>query len=153
MVIGLGTPERGDDAAGLEAARLLAPLAPAGTRVLALPGQTAELLDLWTQAPLAVVIDAVVSGAAPGTIHRVDGRNGRLRGASYRRSTHDIGLADIVALGRALDRLPQRLVIVGIEVQSCSVGAGLSALVRRGVRQAVGAVLTELATPENVAPG
>lgn len=144
LVAGLGAEGRRDDAAGLEAARHLARRVPPGTEVRVLPGRAVDLLEAWAGAPLAVVVDAVLSGAAPGTLHRLDGLEAALPGPSRRRSTHDLGLAAVVRLGRSLGLLPARLVIVGIEAGEVSAGRGLSAPVRRGVRRAVQQVLCEI---------
>jgi len=143
-VAGLGVDDRRDDGAGLEAARYLARLSPAGADVLVLSGRTADLLDAWAGAPLAVVLDAVRSGAAPGTLHRLDGLSLPLPDLPRRGSTHDLGLAATVELGRALGLLPERLVILGIEAEDVSPGRGLSPAVHRGVRRAVHEALAEL---------
>jgi hydrogenase maturation protease len=144
IVIGLGATDCGDDAAGLEAARRLASICPKDARVVSVAGQPSALLDLWSEASLVVVIDAVISGAPPGTVRRLDGLAGPLPGGR-RASTHDLGLADVVELGRALGRLPERLVILGIEAGDCSPGAALSPAVQEGVHGAVGLALAELA--------
>lgn len=145
VVAGLGDDDRRDDGAGLEAARQLRRRAPLGVRVLVLPGRTLDLVEAWAGASLAVVIDAVVSSAPPGTVHRVDGLSGAPLPRPAHRSTHDLGLADVLELGRALGWLPERLVILGIEVGDLSVGRGLSRAVRRGVERAVHLALGEVA--------
>lgn len=146
LVVGLGSPDRSDDAAGLEAVRLLALLAPPDVRVAALPGREADLLDLWTGAPLAVVIDAVSSGAPPGTVHRLDALGDVLPVSPPHPSSHGLGLGEIIALGKVLGQLPDRLVVVGIEAARFGPGRGLSAPVRRGVLRALEVTLLELHT-------
>jgi hydrogenase maturation protease len=119
VVIGIGNAARGDDAAGLIAARRLGGLEHEGDPVV--------LLDLWGDADLAVVIDAVSSSAAPGTIHRFDATASPL--PTYLRSsssTHAIGLAEAIELGRALGRLPARLIVFGIEGERFEAGTGIS---------------------------
>ena len=69
-IIGVGNDWRGDDAVGLVAARCLR-ASVSGVRVLELDGDPGTLLDAWASAGEAIVIDAVRSGAAPGTIHRL----------------------------------------------------------------------------------
>ena len=114
LLIGLGNDARGDDAAGLEVARRLRG-AP-GVHVMELGGDPLALLDAWDGASSVVVVDAVRSGAPAGTVHRLDAReaplSAALGGAS---STHAVGLADAIELARALGRLPERLVVLGIE--------------------------------------
>ena len=51
--------------------------------------------------------------------------------------THALGIAHAVAVARALDRLPQRLVVVGIEADDTGFGDGLSPRVAAAVAQAV----------------
>ena len=91
VVICLGNDLRGDDGAGLEVARLLRPLLPAHVALLESDGDPAEIVDAWAGAPLAVVVDAVVSGAPPGTVHHQAGLDAR---AGSRPSSHALGLAD-----------------------------------------------------------
>ncbi len=126
VVIGVGNPWRGDDGVGAAVAREVA--ARLGRRdprpeveVVEVDGEPARLVELWADRDLAVVVDAVVSGAAPGTVLRGDAthRGGPDLGPAPTRSrvggSHAVGIADAVALGRALGRLPARLVAVGVE--------------------------------------
>lgn len=145
VVVGLGTDGRGDDAAGLEVADRVAARVPTGVQVHRVPGCELTLLDLWRDAPLAIVIDAAASGALPGTVHHVDAMAGPLGRPVPRTSSHAFGLPDVIELGRALDRMPQRLVVIGIEVERVSSGAGMSPAVWGGVLQAVRLVEAELA--------
>ncbi len=115
LVIGIGTPDHGDDAAGLLVAeRVRAATSPRTVTVRELVGDQLGLLDLWTGAREVYVIDAVRSGAPPGTVYRFDGVE-HLTSQFAGRGTHDFGLADVVALARALGELPARLVGYGIE--------------------------------------
>jgi hydrogenase maturation protease len=129
LIAGVGNDWRGDDAAGLVAARRLRELLP-GVRVVEIVGDASALLDAWDGAALAIVIDAVRSGAPPGTIHRLDGGPAA---ALRLGSTHAIGLAETIELGRTLDRLPARLELYGIEGARFDTRAELSPSVARAV--------------------
>ncbi|HET9738341.1 MAG TPA: hydrogenase maturation protease [Solirubrobacteraceae bacterium] len=133
MVIGIGNAARGDDAAGLITARRLGGLEHEGDPV--------ALLDVWREADVAVVIDAVSSGAAPGTVYRFDATAAplpaQLRGSS---STHALGLAEAIELGRTLGRLPRRLIVYGIEGERFEAGAELTPAVAAAVEAVAGAV-------------
>ena len=126
LVIGLGNAARGDDAAGLIAARRLGGLEHEGDPL--------ALLDLWEGAELALVIDAVSSGAEPGAIHRFDAGAGplpvRMRSST---STHAIGLGEAIELARALGRLPARLTVYGIEGERFGAGTALTPAVEAAV--------------------
>ena len=53
-------------------------------------------------------------------------------------STHGLGLAEAIELGRALGRLPARLVVYAIEGQGYATGAPLSPPVARAAEEVVG---------------
>ena len=101
-------------------------------RVLLADGDAAGLLAAWDGEPSVLLLDAVRTGAPPGTVHRVDARAaplpGRLAGRLARggASTHGLGAAAAVDLGRALGRLPASLVIYGVEPEAVEHGAPLS---------------------------
>jgi hydrogenase maturation protease len=105
-------PNRGDDAAGILMARRLA---ERGIETVQHRGGILDLIEIWGTADCVVVVDAVLSGAAPGTLHIRDALTPELRNDVFRSSTHAFGLADAVNLARALDRLPEKLTIYGIE--------------------------------------
>jgi hydrogenase maturation protease len=121
-VIGFGNEWRGDDGVGIEVARRV------GGRVL--EGEPIALVDVLDGDDEVVLVDAVSSGAPAGTLFRFDAGSeplpAPLFGAS---STHALGLAEAVELARSLGRLPQRVVVYGIEGESFAFGKGLSAAV------------------------
>jgi hydrogenase maturation protease len=133
LVIGVGNATRGDDGAGVVAARRMG----AKGLVASAPFQ---LMELWAGADDVVVIDAARSGEPPGTIHRFEVRSQELPIDVLGGSTHAIGVAEVVELARALDRLPARLTVYGIEVGGLSHGNALSPQ----VEAAVGTVVAEL---------
>jgi hydrogenase maturation protease len=145
LVVGVGNDLRGDDAAGLEVARRVRLAAPAGVEVVEASGDGAALIDAWQNAALAVVVDACVSGAEPGTIRRFEAARAPLPAVLASRSTHAFGLAEAVEMARALGRLPDRLVVFAIEGRDFAAGAPLSPAVARAVAEAVTAVLREIA--------
>lgn len=144
VVAGLGSPDRGDDGVGAAVLR----------RVADLPGVLAtttadpmSLLHLWEAAGAGVVVDAVRAGLPPGTV--LTAELGALDGSSVERAawlgtglggTHAVGLAEVVELARALDRLPGRLVMVGVQAQRFTHGEPLSDAVAAAVPTAAAVV-------------
>ncbi len=145
-VIGVGNRWRGDDAAGLAAARRLRAMPGVEAEIAELEGDLTSLIDAWNGSEHVVVIDAVCSGAEPGTIHRLDAHATGLSRDLDRHSTHALGLATAIEIGRALDRLPPRLIVFGIEGQCFDAGAGLSPRVEDAIARTVVAVMDELRT-------
>ena len=144
LVIGLGNEYRRDDAVGLVVARRLREAAPESVLVLEETGEGASLLESWQDADTVILIDAVQSGAAPGTVHRLDARARPIAREFFRFSTHAFGLAEAVELARALGRLPPRLIVYGVEGKSFEAGVGLSPEVEAAAQVAVERVLGEL---------
>jgi hydrogenase maturation protease len=131
-IICLGNELRGDDSAGFAVAERLR-----DRQVPALVAQPANLIDEWAGAEDVVVVDTVYSGAPPGTVHRIDALSGPLPAALRTGSTHLLGLGEAIELARALDRLPVRLYIVGIEGRAFGCGDPLTPEVERAVRLVV----------------
>jgi hydrogenase maturation protease len=138
LVIGVGNAYRGDDAAGLVAARRLRRLVPESVTILEHDGEPASLLDAWQGATRVYVIDAVRSRAAPGSVYRIEvGSDGgvALPGGAPQESSHALGVGDAVALGAALGRLPDHLTLIGVTGRSFGFGEALSEPVRRAVHR------------------
>ena len=144
LVIGIGNAWRGDDAAGLEVARRLRGTLPAGAEVLEREGEPAGLIDAWADAEAVWVVDAVRSGAEPGTLHRLDVADAELPAELFGASTHHLGLAEAVELARALGRLPRRLVVFGVEGASFAVGDELSPQVEAAAGRAADTIREEV---------
>jgi hydrogenase maturation protease len=144
IVIGLGNEFRHDDAIGLIAARRLR---ERGVPAEEHEGDLAILMDRWKRADGLILIDAVISGAAPGTVHRLDVSASPLNRELFKSSTHALGLADAVELSRTLDTLPARVLVFGVEVGDLSAGIGLSPNVERALPSLLEEVVTCMRHP------
>jgi hydrogenase maturation protease len=71
--------------------------------ILEATGEGTALLESWKGADTVILIDAVASGAYPGTIHRLDARAQLLPAGFLHTSSHAFGVAQGVELARALD--------------------------------------------------
>ncbi len=143
LVIGIGTEYRGDDAAGLHAARaLLALLGEGGTaEVVEHRGDGAALIELWTGRDWVILVDALHSTGAPGRVLHFDASGRALPAMPEHGSTHAFGVSGAIELARGLDRLPARIELYGITGTLFSMGATASPV----VRQAAGAVAIAIA--------
>jgi hydrogenase maturation protease len=149
LIIGLGNPLVTDDSVGLRVVRQLQPLLAGRTDV-----EVSE--DYWGGLRLmermigfdgAIVIDAIQTGAAPGTIHWLTPD-----GIATQRSAsaHDVNLATALEFGRqAGAALPQnsRIRLVGIEAEDIlTFGERCTPLVEAAIPLATEAVLQVLST-------
>lgn len=124
-VIGLGNMLAGDDAVGLIAARQLRELLSGKIEV-----QTREVPD-WDdlqgmcEEDAVIFIDAVQSGAVPGTI--LEFTLGDVIGAGLRHcSSHGLGLEHWVSVAEALGERVSHLSIIGVEIASAGMGEEMS---------------------------
>jgi hydrogenase maturation protease len=141
LVAGVGSRDRRDDGVGPEVVRrasLRRVAGPRSARFLEVPWAM-ELLDLWEDASCCLVVDAIRTGAQPGTIRTLDLGSGPLpwsRGGS----THGLGVAEALLLARRLGRAPDRVLLLGIEGGDFGRGRGLSPAVERALGPAAGRV-------------
>ncbi len=143
-MIGVGNDLRGDDAAGLEVARSIERIP--GARVVMHDGEAVDLLDHWQGADAVVIVDTIRSGAAPGTIHRIDASSDAIPSPLRRASSHTIGVAEAIELGRTLGELPGRVIVYGVEGIQFGAGSEMTAEVRAVVVKLGAAVAEEART-------
>jgi hydrogenase maturation protease len=139
LVVGLGHPDRGDDAVGTAVANRALALLPPDVGVVQ-HEDPAGLIDIWSGSDLVVISDAVRSGQPPGTVSVLNAGTAPLRIGTGAGGTHEFGLAEAVELARALDRLPPQLVIIGVEAERFELGTPLSPQVAAAVEPAAHAV-------------
>ncbi len=161
LLVGLGSPYRGDDAVGPLIVQQVARLWDAHTR----PVQAVELedpaalLDLLEGYDFALIVDAVRTGREPGSLVVLEAGAGAeampagLRAGAGGGGSHALGLAACLELARVLDRLPHRLLVVGVEAAQFDPGGSLSAPVSAAVNGAVQTVTRLLSAPAGRAVG
>jgi hydrogenase maturation protease len=142
-IIGLGNLLRGDDAVGLLAARRLRERVGDRTEVVEAGMAGLEILELMAGARAVFVIDAVRSGRAPGTIHRLDASASPISPILFPHSSHALNAADALELARTLGALPPTVIVFGIEISDTEAGHPLSPPVIRALDEAVEWILRE----------
>jgi hydrogenase maturation protease len=137
VVIGVGNEYRSDDGAGITVARRLRERFLTKITVLEESGEGAALIEAWKGATWVLLVDAVHSGAPPGTIHRLEARVAPVPTGFFHYSTHAFSVAEAIELARSLDQLPPQLIVYGIEGENFAAGVGLSRAVERAVEAVV----------------
>jgi hydrogenase maturation protease len=146
LIIGLGNDYRGDDAVGRVLARRLQAIADDNIRVLEESGEGVALMESWKGGDFVFLIDAVHSGGAAGTIHRFDAATQPIPGSFFHYLTHAFSVAEAVELARALNQLPPRLIVYGIEGKNFDSWLGLSPEVEAAAEEVFRMVKEELCT-------
>ncbi len=144
-VLGIGNESRGDDAVGLVVARRLRHDAPDNVVVQEIQGDGMSLLDRWGGADAVILIDASYSGAAPGSIHRLEPLTHPIPKELFLCSTHAFGVGEAIELARALQQLPPHLLVYGIEGAQFDIGHELSPDVLQAVPGVVQQVQCDIA--------
>jgi hydrogenase maturation protease len=137
--VGLGSDIRADDGVGLHVVRTIRlQTAVDDVHVIEIGTAGLSILDHVLGYDRLILVDAIVSGAEPGTVHE-------LRGADVARCSHlgpghDADLPTVLALGQKLagDRMPRDVVVVAIEASNVTtVSMELTPEVRAAVPRAL----------------
>jgi len=144
VVLGVGNPERGDDAAGRFVARRLREAPLDGVEIIEKGGEATELLAALKGASAAFIVDACASGAEAGALRRFDVAAEPLPSKAFALSSHGLGLAETVELARALGQLPPTCVVYAIEGESFEAGAPLSPKVAAAITDVVEKLRAEI---------
>ncbi len=152
LILGVGNDWASDDGAGPAVvrrvqkwwnARLRDAKREVGFQVLARPDLS--LLDLMARYDEVIIVDAVVSGAAPGTLHRQVWEKGMLGDKGVARaSSHGFGLRELLQMAASLGKLPTRVELWGVAIASTEPGQGLTPQVARAVDDFAAELLTRL---------
>ena len=145
-IIGIGNTFRSDDGAGIAVVQRVREQIATGITVTEESGEGTALLEAWKGARAVIVVDAVHSGAPPGTIHRLDACAKEIPRQFFHYSTHAFGVREAVQLGRAMNQLPPRLIVNGIEGKNFGAGVGLSTEVEQASIAVAARVLDEVRT-------
>ena len=141
LVVGIGNGDRGDDAIGPLVAERVAGLGLPGVEVV-VRDEPLSLVEHLVGREDVVVVDAARAGSGPpGTVHVLRVGPAPLRAGVPAVGSHGLGVLEALELARALDRLPPRLTLVGVEVGDVAFGAPLSVQVRDRLEEAVRAVV------------
>lgn len=149
VVLGLGNLVRSDDGVGVHAAlRLMKdPRVPSGVEVIDGGTQGLNLLPVIADATHIVIIDAVNTGASPGTIVRYE--VSQLDALPGSPSVHQIGFADLLEGLRWLGKSPQNMVLIGVQPEETGWGADLSSAVQAALPALAELVIKHLESWEN----
>ena len=115
-IIGIGSPVVGDTV-GMEAVKWLQPSASVQPRVMSVKWMIRErpglsLIEDWKGADTVVLIDALAAGEGGTEVRRIAADELLEQSAGF--SSHDIGVAETLAMAHQLELLPPRLLIYGI---------------------------------------
>lgn len=146
LILGVGSPLRGDDAIGILTVQALQQRTDLPTGVDVIDGGTdgLGLIPILEAYPRVIVVDAIEMGLLPGTLRRFTWEDVRVNARSGGLSLHESGLGTALSLAEALGCLPRQLVFFGVQPHDTAWDAPLSPAVARTLPRLVQALLHEV---------
>ena len=145
LVLGIGNILLGDEGAGVRVAEALGSRYAVPPEVEVIDGGTMglELLPYLADRRLLILVDAVNTGAAPGTVLRQELED---PAAFFRAkiSPHQIGIAEVLGVAALTNELPGRIVLIGVVPKELATGLELSPEVAAQIPVMAGMVAAEL---------
>jgi hydrogenase maturation protease len=144
LIIGIGNEFRSDDGAGIICARKLKEKLNSNTRVIENDGDGASLMESWKGFNKVILIDSVSLGLKPGTIHKIDAAKTEFPKETSVHSSHLFSVAEAIETSRVLNKLPEKLVVYGIEGKSYELGNKTSEEVNSAIEKLVTKIQKEI---------
>jgi hydrogenase maturation protease len=141
LVIGVGNLLRTDDGVGIHVIKGLNDLRPEVNTLDAAMGSV-EILEAMRGYDQAVIVDAIETGAEPGTIFRVNLTQGEE--PPIVTHSHGTDLITTLRLGRQLygEEMPGEIILLAIEAQdTTTIGDKPTDKVQRAVQKTIKAIL------------
>jgi hydrogenase maturation protease len=141
LVIGVGNLLRTDDGVGIHVIKGLNDLRPEVNTLDAAMGSV-EILEAMRVYDQAVIVDAIETGAEPGTIFRVNLTQGEE--PPIVTHSHGTDLITTLRLGRQLygEEMPGEIILLAIEAQdTTTIGDKPTDKVQRAVQKTIKAIL------------
>lgn len=145
VVLGIGNTILTDEAAGVRVVEALERGYALPANVLAIDGGTSgmEMIEDLSDLDFLIVVDVVKTGAAPGTVVKIDGADIPVFFRS-KLSPHQIALPDVLASLELLGTMPREIIVLGVEPISLELGMEMTTTVAERIPQLVGMVVEEL---------
>jgi len=145
VVLGVGNLLMTDEGVGVRCVEQLEASGALPRGVVAIDGGTSthELYGDLQDLDLLVIVDAVASGGAPGSLVRLEGD--RIPSAfSNKLSPHQHGINDLLATLKLVGRAPRRVVLYGVTPGRIELGMELSAEVAASLPAVMACVVVEV---------
>jgi hydrogenase maturation protease len=152
LLIGVGNAFRGDDAVGIYVAQQLVSRDLSEVVVEVQSGEGAALIERWRAHRRVFLIDAVEPSGSPGQILRIEAHKEPISTELFHTSSHAFGVLEAIELSRALDTLPEELIVYGVEGVCFDKGAGLSEEIEAAAKLVVEQILREVQLVPNLRP-
>ncbi|KTD23234.1 hydrogenase maturation protease [Legionella londiniensis] len=137
-VLGIGSPF-GDDSLGwevvkqLQAQEVFQSVAPHQLQFIICDRPGLGLLQWMRGADVAFIVDAVQSHGSAGFVHRFEDED--ILSLPNALSSHELGLAQAIQIGKAIEDLPEKLIFYGIEIDGASYDFQLKSIIKESIHE------------------
>ena len=144
VLLGLGNLMRTDDGVGIHAIRRLSDDYRLARNVQIIDGGTLglDVLDSLRGVTNLLAVDAVYTGATPGTLLRF--ADAELANLPIAKSVHLLGFADLLGTMNLLEDAPCEVVLLGVQPKSTDWGIVLSPIVDATLTDLIEATLDQV---------
>jgi hydrogenase maturation protease len=145
LVLGLGNVLLGDDGLGAAAVSRIERnyRIPAGVSLEDGGTLGLSLLGMLAEADRVILVDAVRTDSAPGTLVRIDGED-VMDAVRERLSPHQVGVADLLDAARLIGRYPSTVTLLGLVPEFIDLSVVRSSSVEAKLDELVEAVVLEV---------
>lgn len=145
VVLGVGNLLMTDEGVGPHAIEALAAAYEIAPHATLIDGgcSAMDLLDELADTDLLLIVDAVASGKAPGSMVKLEGRDVP-RFFTTKLSPHQVGLNDVLASLAVMDAAPKETIIIGVEPARLALDMELSPTVAAAMPSVLETVAAEL---------
>jgi hydrogenase maturation protease len=141
-VIAVGNDLYGDDGIGNAVLQALEQI-PDMKNIELIDGATDALglIDHFSETDHVIIVDAAQMGEKPGTVKVFGKEEVKLKIKMDNLSVHGISLAETFEIGQAVDSLPKKITIIGIEPKNIGISQELSDVVMQSIPEIVSNII------------
>lgn len=141
-VIAIGNDLYGDDGVGNAVLNVLEQI-PEMKDIELIDGATDALglIDHFSGTDHVIIVDAAQMGEDPGTVKVFDKEEVKLKIKMDNLSVHGISLAETFEIAQAVDSLPKKITIIGIEPKNIGISQELSDVVIQSIPEIVSNII------------
>lgn len=108
-----------------------------------------SILDEFEFDGLNIIVDAAKMGKNPGTVAHFTSDEARTIIQWDHLSLHGFGLAETFALAKQLDKLPSKVMVIGIEPENIGIQEGISESVLNTIPEVINIIKLEIESYEH----
>jgi len=144
LIVGVGNLYRGDDSVGILIARYFRRCFKNSVKIVDIDISFEELIDIWGDFDLVILVDAVHSGKGAGEIYRFEDISELLKSGLKLISSHNVGIVEYIELAKLLGSLPKRFIVYGISGENFEIGGFISPNVKDACRRLIPKIVAEV---------